>query len=523
MFVRFLVENDYRFRGARRVLGTLALAAALTACSGDSDVDGGAGGGGGAGGAGGGGGAGGAGGGGGGAGGGGGGAEVQVPETYVFESGGESSVAYNGQAFRHVLIAALTRYVGGLTAQIDDGSLVPAAGDIVGALDFYYEFDVASAGGEPHGLSTDPAPKQATWADISASGANLKGKIAGNDPEGQHADWSTAFVGWEDPAVTTPESLVRLWFGQLEAAAIDRANGNIPTDPAGQPIALVQVTPQGQDLQQLLQKFLLGAVAFSQGADDYLDDDLEGKGLLSPNTPDGENPYTALAHGWDEGFGYFGAARDYGLYTDDEIAAADGRDGWKKGYHDTDGDGAIDLRAEFNFGHSTNAAKRDRGSNPSAPTDFTQGAWEAFLTGRAIIAAAEGPLTTEQLEALRAERDAAIENWEKAIAASAVHYINEVLHDTAALGTAEYSFADHAKHWSEMKGFALSFQFNPRSPLTDSQFAQLHEKLGQAPALVAGAEADAYKSRLLAARDLLKTAYGFAEANMGDANGEGGW
>ena len=70
-----------------------------------------------------------------------------------------------------------------------------------------------------------------------------------------------------------------------------------------------------------------GAVGFSQGADDYLDDDTEGKGLLADHTAADEGkPYTALEHAWDEGFGYFGGARNYLLYTDEEIAGEGGRD-----------------------------------------------------------------------------------------------------------------------------------------------------------------------------------------------------
>ena len=51
------------------------------------------------------------------------------------------------------------------------------------------------------------------------------------------------------------------------------------------------------------------------------------------------------------GFGYFGAARSYDTWTNDEIADI----------MDDDGDGAIDLKHEYSYGHSVNAAKRDEG------------------------------------------------------------------------------------------------------------------------------------------------------------------
>ncbi|NIS36531.1 MAG: DUF4856 domain-containing protein, partial [Actinobacteria bacterium] len=64
----------------------------------------------------------------------------------------------------------------------------------------------------------------------------------------------------------------------------------------------------------------------------------------------------------------------YDQYTDDEIAAAGGRDDWQ-GTHDSDGDGAIDPAAEVNFGQSVNAAKRDRGA--ATDLDLSAQAFEA--------------------------------------------------------------------------------------------------------------------------------------------------
>ncbi|GAA3962888.1 hypothetical protein [Allohahella marinimesophila] len=51
-------------------------------------------------------------------------------------------------------------------------------------------------------------------------------------------------------------------------------------------------------------------------------------------------------HQYDEGFGYFGAARDYRAYSDEEIGGKPGREDWV-GYHDTNGDNAIDLNADM--------------------------------------------------------------------------------------------------------------------------------------------------------------------------------
>src|SRR5690606_32869489 len=249
---------------------------------------------------------------------------------------------------------------------------IPAEGDVVASLDYYFRFDSAANGDEPIRFSADAPLMQTTYNGISAD-KNLVDKLAGNDTSTDHVDWSTAFAGWSDAdiaasggGVTSPELLVGAFFSTLEAQAIGRANGMVRTGPDGEQIP-VYVTDKGQDLKQLTQKFLLMAVNFSQAADDYLDDDVDGKGLLADNAAaeEGET-FTALAHAWDEGFGYFGAARTYGDWSLDQIADTVARD--------VDGDGVIDLTSEVCFGASTNAAKRDRGANVSE--DFVGRAWE---------------------------------------------------------------------------------------------------------------------------------------------------
>ncbi|MBN95236.1 MAG: DUF4856 domain-containing protein [Deltaproteobacteria bacterium] len=451
--------------------------------------------------------------------------DVTVPDHYEFDSrfADGSSVSYSGQVFRQVLITGLKGELSGMTDRLDTDGWTPAAGEVVSALNFYLEFDGDTSGTLAHGVSTTPATSQTSFDDIS-SGKDLLGKLAGNDAVGQHKDWSTDFHGWGATGSTNPEALVRSWFQTVEDQALEWTLGNKPQLPQGEGDAdAVTLTTEGQDLAQLVHKFLSCAVPFSQGADDYMDDDEPDKGLLADNTAavDGK-PYTALEHAWDEGFGYFGASRDYGDYTDEDIAGS-GTGDYGEGYFDTNGDGSIDLTSEYIFGHAVNAGKRDKGASDDAPTDFTQGAWDGFVTGRAIISSADGALTDDQMTALKAERDAAIANWEGAVAATVVHYINDTLQDMGKFGTDDYSFATHAKHWSEMKGFALCFQFNPRSPLSSAEFGTLHDYFGIAPALPGSADVEAYKTSLRSARDLLQTAYEFDAANMGDENGEGGW
>lgn len=431
------------------------------------------------------------------------------PYAFV-DADGASTVAYSGQVMRQVLIDDLKRYLTALTARIDAG-YSPAPGEVRADLDFYFAFDAESAGTIPPLLTTDPPLLQATYGDISDK--NLVDKIAGNDSVGQHADWSTALVGAGDHS---PQSRIEAWFDEIDAMSVDRANGRIPVGADGTPVPSVALSADGLDRVQLIEKFLRGAINFSQGADDYLDDDIDGKGLLADHTaPAAGKTYTELEHAWDEAFGYFGASRDYGLRSADEVA--DGA------WFDTDDDGAIDLNSEMSWGHAVNAAKRDRGAVVNA--EFKGRAWAAFIEGRAVIAAAEGPLDADAYAALQGHRDDAVAAWEQTLAANCVHYINDTLADLASVGTDDYGFADHAKHWSELKGFALALQFNPRSPMSSADFERLHTLIADAPALPGDGEdalAD-HGAALREARTLIGQVYGFNEQNLGDDDGEGGW
>lgn len=437
-----------------------------------------------------------------------GGPDLQVPDTYSFESrfSSDSSVAYSGQVARQVLIADLrTEIDNELGERIDSNpSSVDTEAEVRTILDSYYDGGTDDLSANDLLLSTTPQTLQDTYGDIS-TGKNLTDKIAGNDDVTDHADWDNGgFVGW---SVSSPEALVIEWFDEIAANTATEAGGtNRTVEVDGQTIQLEHYhTETGLHLGQLVQKFLLMAVGYSQATDDYLDDATDGKGLLTDNTEaadSGASPFTALEHQWDEGFGYFGAARDYNDYTDDEIA--------DDVYRDSDGDGFIDLNSEYNFALAGYAAKRDRSSQTG--TTFSEDIFDAFLTGRAIITQADGELSSEQMADLEAQRDIAVENFEKVIAANVVHYINATLADMEDwTGTADYTatFANLAAHWSEMKAFSLGLQFNPRMTLSASEFEQIQTLMREAPVLPGETDFETYQDELVDARDILESAYGF--------------
>ncbi|WP_462158711.1 DUF4856 domain-containing protein [Pseudoalteromonas sp. GB56] len=442
--------------------------------------------------------------------------------VYEFASklGAGSSVSYTGQIARHALSAEIKSYIGKLTGDyVTTNSLT---GDAVKAqlMALWGDYETVKDGSLS--FIGDMTTKQNSFAEISNSGKELSAKVAGNDPSKMHKTWEIAgvFSGWTDfgSQAHTPEGLIFHYFDLL-AANIDKHNdGEVMMDPAGNPITKLYLTQTGLDLNQLIQKHTLGALMFSQGTDDYLEESI-GSNADPVDNVNGD-VYTTLEHHFDEGFGYFGAARNYLEYSDDEIAAAGGREAFSGSYNDYSGDGMIDLASEYNWGNSTNAAKRDRGA--TVTTDFSAAAMNAFIAGRKIISDNVGAeLTSEQMDALKVQRDIAVANWEMAIAATVVHYINDTHADLTAISTGEFdanTFADLAKHFSEMKGFALNFQFSPFSPFNtaanEGKFATLHTLLADAPVVTDASAIADYQAKLLEARDLLQEVYGFDAQNV---------
>ena len=461
--------------------------------------------------------------------------------TYGFASDlveDANSASWSGQAARQVLIEELKVWIGGkavgpdaegITKFVSEESLqADVPGDVYDTLMYYVEFDGDANGDDAIAIATKTLdPLQGSVNEIS-TGKKLINKLAGNDSATDHKDWASEFVGWADEDiaahggdVSSPEGLLKAFLWTIDANAMALAIGET-TLP-------VHLTAKGQDLQQLVQKFLVMAVNFSQGTDDYLDldpvDDGKGVGVAVSNVdPDDEGkPYTSLEHHWDEGFGYFGAAADYASYNAREAAGnvteeGDGSLDWN-GSHDTNGDGYIDLAKEFNFGASVNAAKRDLGSvGFTNPTDFKGMILGAFHAGRSIIHNADGDLNVDEREALLEQSDRVRWGWEACIAATAVHYINDIGADIQSWMDATEespgaSMATLAKHWSELKGFSLGFQFSPVSPLSDEDFATFHALIGDSPVLEAdGMEAwMVYKADLDAAASLLAAAWDFDE------------
>lgn len=190
------------------------------------------------------------------------------------------------------------------------------------------------------------------------------------------------------------------------------------------------------------------------------------------------------------------------------------------------------------MGISQNCAKRDRkdvDGDGVGETDLSKEAFDAFVLGRHVISEAtnSGTMSAGQEAVVKAQAAIAGLAMEKCVAATAIHYINDVIGDMGNFSDGSFAdasnFKDLGKHWSEMVGFALGLQFSPYSPFraNDASLANLdtiYTKMGHAPVLADGSQGgtpatgtaqeaiDAYIAGLKEARTMLQDAYGFDSA-----------
>lgn len=437
-----------------------------------------------------------------------------APKSYNFESqfGTGSSVSYTGQVFRQVLNADLKTV---MASQLRGSSFLTKE-DVLNELLSFYQYDenttlvgdsvidgytdflvsAKDVNGRPMDIF-----EGFVYADIQSPGKNLYKKLAGVDNSLRRGKLYGTTVA------TTPADYVSQLFDEfaentVNGKAFSVPNGSLPA----QTIHNSSITADGRDLAQLTQKFFHGAISYSQAARDYLSTDLgTSKGLNADNSAPAKQgaKYTAMEHHFDEAFGYFGGARNFLDYSDQLLASAQSID--------TDGDGTISLKSEMNLGIAKNFGRVDMLA-ADKDLDLTKEVMESFIKGRHLIT--QKPQGYESY--VIALSEVALGAWEQTLAAVTVIYINLTIHAYEAYGTNSYLYKNFVKYWSEMKGFGLAFQFNPKGIMADTTFDQMHALMGDLPVLphAAKADVDAYKTKLLQARDLLESTYGFSANNV---------
>jgi len=216
----------------------------------------------------------------------------------------------------------------------------------------------------------------------------------------------------------------------------------------------------GYDWAQLISKYTMGAMAYNQAVDNYLDEKLSAE--KKPNNKpykDGAH-YTGKEHSWDEAFGYWGAAaHQHGFNPNKVYEIAKMKN---QGAADKNGDGMVDLKSEYVFGPCYYAAAFDRSGTKS--TNYTNTLFNAFLDGRKLITAAAGDaLSDSERSQLKAYAATIEENWEKVLAEAVFKYAGSVYKDINKMkdlsgDDLNKAYRAYAKHWGELKGFAMAMQ-----------------------------------------------------------------
>ena len=326
----------------------------------------------------------------------------------------ENSVSYSGQVARHVLHNSLKKAI--------------SSGQSLEVMNYYW----AGQDGVLNALdpkSKDGFPVAETNINAISKGKNLNKKT--------YKAEVTGFPG----EMTGPE-VVEFW---LSEAAQSKKGFDAKT---------------GLDYTQLVSKYLMGAVFYNQACDGYLDEKLNADNKPNNKPYKKGAYYTGKEHVWDEAFGYWGAPahamsltpkQTYGIAKGKDLAAAD-----------ANGNGKVDLKSEMTFGHAYYAADADK----SGKTKYLHTVTKAFIDGRQLITNAGGKaLSDAQRSQLKSFSETICSNWERVIAEATFKYAGSVYKDIQKLqiiieadGDTKKAYRTYAKHYGELKGFALALQ-----------------------------------------------------------------
>jgi hypothetical protein len=226
--------------------------------------------------------------------------------------------------------------------------------------------------------------------------------------------------------------------GDSNAVASDGVAGLVPRGSGH-----ILVDASGKEYAQLIDKGLMGSCFYYQGTSKYLSDDKIGPSVDNETIEAGKG--TAKEHHFDEAFGYFGVPKDFPTNKEGLVF-------WGK-----------------------YANKRDEVAKTNAIMD-------AFLKGRAAITAKD-----------KKGQDAAVADvkklWEKAAAATGIHYLNDAIADIANDGDRIHSLTEG---YAFIKALKYNMDASISSADVDAVIALIGENFWKVKA-----------SDLEAARDLL--------------------
>lgn len=243
-------------------------------------------------------------------------------------------------------------------------------------------------------------------ADLNTSGKELEDKTF------------LADVQWFKDLFVEAENTSKAYVANPTEAA-DGVAGRIERGTSGK---FILVNDKGWEYTQFVEKGLMGAVFLHQIYNTYLTDNRIGNQVENETLEEGEN-FTPMEHHWDEAFGYYGAPIDFTRDDEDKY--------WAKYAGPALGTSADQL-------------------------DIYGALKDAFITGRAAIAAGNMEIKNQQ-------RDALYKQLELAAAASSLHYINNAKADLSA-----NDMGSLFHHLSEAYNFTMALKYHPAKKLSQS-------------------------------------------------------
>ena len=265
--------------------------------------------------------------------------QVAPPKIYNFTREGHANVSINGQVCRNLLIQDLEILLINLSENQD-------AAVTYERLYSYFDNNKETIEG-PTLTITNPPALYTTIREISTT-RDMKSKFHGSYIDQAQQDieyWcSTIVSNIEDPE--------------------KKGTFNIYIDE-----------DTGYDMLQMYKLTLLGGAMWSHGINNYfrfVENDNNDTIVSYPSNQ--WLFYTWMEHHLDETFGYYGAARKFHNFTDEEVA------GYQDGLNYKDNleeDGKIDFKMEYNFAFARLAAARDLDSKTGL--DFSRTIYDAFF------------------------------------------------------------------------------------------------------------------------------------------------
>ena len=316
---------------------------------------------------------------------------IQAPETYSFERNGESTISYSGQTTR-----------------------LEQADELYAALN--------SSESTEAGLNLMFNGSDGSSAGFANDLLNGTSKIIGSKTA------SSTIAGSATTKQRFNQYIINFAYSVAPNWNMDAAPG-VPgsiTSPDGG--STYQINAEGQELDQLFFKGLIGAFTLDQIVNNYIHPNQLDSGTRIDDNDNGvlsgDKPYTDMEHKWDEGFGYL-YGQEGGL---DEVEATLGSA--------PAGSGNLLMK----YFKKVNA---EGGYEPG----IGQTVYDAFIMGRTAIVNGDYALRDQQADIIQVELS-------KVVGYYAIHYLNDYLSKVEEGNVAK---AHHSL--SEAYGFILSLQF----------------------------------------------------------------